>query len=94
VIGEAGGPGEETWVRFHLLIAGDSVKEARFQAFACPHTTQVAAWLCGVLRGRTRQALIPGTPGAWALEHHVPPEKLGRLLLVEDALRACLAHWT
>jgi len=94
VTGEAGGPGEETWVRFHLLIAGDSVKEARFQAFACPHTTQVAAWLCGALRGRTRQALIPGTPGSWALEHHVPPEKLGRLLLVEDALRACLAHWT
>jgi cysteine desulfurase len=94
VIGEAGGPGEETWVRFHLLIAGDSVKEARFQAFACPHTMQVAAWLCGALRGRTRQALIPGTPSAWALEHHVPPEKLGRLLLVEDALRACLAHWT
>jgi hypothetical protein len=55
---------------------------------------QVAAWLCGALRGRRRQALIPGTPGAWAQEHHVPPEKLGRLLVVEDALRACLTHWS
>jgi cysteine desulfurase len=94
VSGEAGGPGEDTWVRFHLLIAGDTVKEARFQALACPHTMQVAAWLCGALRGRRRQALIPGTPGAWAQEHHVPPEKLGRLLVVEDALRACLTHWS
>jgi len=94
VTGEAGGPGEESWVRFQLLIAGDIVKEARFQALACPHTMEVARWLCGALRGRTRQALIPGTPGAWAQEHHVPAEKLGRLLVVEDALRACLAHWT
>ena len=93
VSGEAGGPGQETWVRFHLLTAGDTVKEARFQAFACPHTTEVAAWLCGELRGRTRDQLIPGTPGGWAQARHVPAEKLGRLLVVEDALRACLAHW-
>ena len=94
VTGEAGGPGQDTWVRFHLLVAGDIVKEARFQAFACPHTMKVAAQLCEALRGRTRQALIPGTPGGWAQEHGVPAEKLGRLLVVEDALRACLAHWT
>jgi cysteine desulfurase len=93
VSGEAGGRGQETWVRFHLLTAGDTVKEARFQAFACPHTTEVAAWLCGELRGRTRKQLIPGTPGAWAQAHGVPAEKLGRLLVVEDALRDCLAHW-
>jgi hypothetical protein len=46
------------------------------------------------LRGRTRQALIPGTPEAWAKDRGVPAEKLGRLLLIEDALRACLTHWT
>jgi cysteine desulfurase len=94
VTGEAGGAGQDTWVRFHLFVAGDTVKEARFQAFACPHTMQVAAWLCGALRGRTRQALIPGRPEAWALDHGVPVEKLGRLLMIEDALRACLAHWS
>ena len=93
VSGEAGGRGQETWVRFHLLVAGDTVKEARFQAFACPHTTEVAAWLCGELPGRTRKQLIPGTPGAWAQAHGIPAQKLGRLLVVEDALRACLTHW-
>ena len=94
VTGEAGGHGQETWVRFHLLTAGDTVKEARFQAFACPHTTEVAVWLCQELRGRKRQALIPGSPGAWAQVRGIPAEKLGRLLVVEDALRACVAHWT
>ena len=93
VSGEAGGRGQETWVRFHLVVAGGTVKEARFQAFACPHTTEVAAWLCGELPGRTREQLIPGTPSGWAQALGVPAEKLGRLLVVEDALRACLAHW-
>jgi NifU-like protein involved in Fe-S cluster formation len=94
VSGEAAGGGQETWVRFQLLVAGDIVREARFQAFACPHTTEVAAWLCEALRGRTREALIPGTPAEWARERSIPEEKLGRLLVVEDALRVCLAHWT
>ena len=93
VSGEAGGPGQETWVRFELLVSEDSVKDARFKAFGCPHTTDVAAWLCGELRGRTRGSLIPGTPRAWAAARGVPTEKLGRLLVVEDALRACLSHW-
>ena len=93
VTGEAGGPGEETWVRFRLRIDGDTVKEARFQAFGCPHTLDVAGWLCRELRGRTRAALLPGTPAEWAQQRSVPVEKLGRLLVIEDALRACLLHW-
>jgi len=93
VSGEAGGPGEETWVRFQLLIAADTVKEARFQAFACPHTTAVAAALCAALPGRTRATLIAGEPADWAAAQGVPVEKLGRLLIVEDALRQCLCHW-
>jgi hypothetical protein len=91
--GEAGGPGEESWVRFHLLVGGDSVKEARFQAFGCPHTMDTAAWLCARLPGRSRAGLVPGTPAEWAAARQVPPERLGRMLVLEDALRACLSHW-
>jgi cysteine desulfurase len=94
ISGEAGGPGEDTWVRFHLVVAGDTVKEARYEAFACPHTMDVAAWLCRELPGRVRATLVPGAPAAWAAARGIPVEKLGRLLVVEDALRACLAHWT
>jgi cysteine desulfurase len=93
VTGEAGGPDQGTWVRFHLLVAGESVKDARFQLLGCPHTMETAAWLCAQLPGRTREGLIPGTPAGWAAERSVPVEKLGRLLVIEDALLACLAHW-
>jgi cysteine desulfurase len=93
VSGEAGGPQEDTWVRFHLLVAGDTVKDARFQALGCPHTLDVAGWLCGELRGRRRPALLPGTPADWARVRAVPVEKLGRLLVVEDALRAVQGFW-
>ena len=93
VSGEAGGPDKGTWVRFHLRVEGGSVKEARFQALACPHTMDTAAWLCEQLPGRTRRGLVPGTPADWAAARAVPVEKLGRLLVVEDALLACLAHW-
>jgi len=93
VSGEAGGPSDETWVRFHLLIEGDIVKDARVQAFGCPHTLDVAGWLCQELRGRARGALPPGRPAEWAASRSVPVEKLGRLLVIEDALRACLLQW-
>ncbi|HVH82816.1 MAG TPA: aminotransferase class V-fold PLP-dependent enzyme, partial [Steroidobacteraceae bacterium] len=93
VSGEAGGPRQETWIRFHLLIAGDTVKDARFQAFGCPHTVDVAAWLCREVKGRARGSLPPGGPADWAASRSVPVEKLGRLLVIEDALRACLLQW-
>jgi cysteine desulfurase len=93
ISGEAGGPDKGTWVRFHLRVEGSSVKDARFQVLGCPHTMDTAAWLCEQLPGRSREALIPGAPAAWAAARSVPVEKLGRLLIVEDALLACLAHW-
>jgi NifU-like protein involved in Fe-S cluster formation len=93
VTGEAGAPGQDTWIRFHLLVADGVVKDARFQAYGCPHTLAVAAWMATQLPGRRREALQPGTPTDWAKTHSVPTEKLGRLLVIEDAVQACLRHW-
>jgi hypothetical protein len=45
------------------------------------------------LPGRRREALQSGAPSDWAKTHGVPVEKLGRLLVVEDAVQACLRHW-
>jgi cysteine desulfurase len=91
--GEAGGPSEEVWVRFHLLVDGDSVKDARFEARGCPHTLATAAWLSGELRGRRREDALRSGPEAWARILGVPVEKLGRLLVIEDALSASLRSW-
>jgi hypothetical protein len=91
--GEAGGPSQETWVRFHLTAGSGIVKAARFKAYGCPHTLSVVDWLTRRLPGRTRDDGPPGTPALWAEELAVPVEKLGRLLVVEDALLACFARW-
>lgn len=90
VQGEAGSVAEGTWVRFHLRIADGSVKAALFQAYGCPHTLAVTSWLTEQLPGRACEQGVPGTPAAWLEALDVPIEKLGRLLTVEDALRAGL----
>jgi cysteine desulfurase len=87
--GEAGGPGLDTWVRFHLTLHAGTVKAARFKAYGCPHTLAVVEWLAGQLPGRTRAEGAPGDPTRWAEDLSVPVEKLGRLLIIEDALLAC-----
>ena len=69
------------------------MKDARVQAFGCPHTLDVADWLSQQVRGRARGALPPGKPPDWAASRSVPVEKLGRLLVIEDALRGCLLQW-
>jgi cysteine desulfurase len=91
-LGEAGAEGRETWIRFYVLIADDTVKDARFQAYGCPHTLAVASWLAAQLPGRRRADALPGGPFEWARVLQVPTEKLGRLLVVEDAVRAALAE--
>jgi cysteine desulfurase len=93
VTGEAGAPGQDAWIRFHLLVTDHIVRDARFEAYGCPHTLAAAAWLVSQLPGRNREDLVPGEPPDWARALSVPVEKLGRLLVVEDALQACLRHW-
>ena len=65
VIGEAGGPGQEVWVRFTLAVEDGVVKSALFKAYGCPHTLEVVAWVAERLRGRGRADLAPGTPAEW-----------------------------
>jgi cysteine desulfurase len=86
--GRAGRQSDGTEVFFELKIADGIVKSARFTAYGCPHTVAVVGWLCEVLEGRRLDAGTPGTPADWAHQFEVPVEKLGRLLIVEDALRA------
>ncbi len=91
--GEAGQRSAEAWIRLHLLVSADTVIEARFQALGCPHTLATASWLVMQLAGRRRSEAQPGSPRAWARTLEVPVEKLGRLLLIEDALHAALQQW-
>ncbi|MFM7626731.1 MAG: cysteine desulfurase family protein, partial [Gammaproteobacteria bacterium] len=103
VVGEAGRTREGARVRCYLQVAGSVITAAEFRVFGCPHTRAVAKALAAALPGRPLDPAVPdaavpdaaaatptlGSPRDWAARHGVQPEKLGRLLVVEDAwLRA------
>lgn len=88
--GRAGRRSEGTEVFVELEIEGEAVKSARFSAYGCPHTLAVASRLCEAMEGRPMAEGLPGSPADWARQFAVPTEKLGRLLIVEDAWRAAL----
>ena len=93
VSGAAGSRSQGTEVRFEWRVEGERILEARFQAYGCPYTLAACDWLAGQLAGRGREAPWPGGPEAWAGALGIPLERLGRLLVVEDALRATLKAW-
>jgi hypothetical protein len=89
--GEAGALREGCRVRCYVQhdVAG-KIHAIEFRAFACPDVQRVLDHLSEVLPGKWIESLGIGGPSDWAQQFSVPPEKLGRLLMVEDAIgRAC-----
>ncbi len=86
--GAAGGQGQGAEVHYWLKCSGERIQVISFQAYGCPHTIAAAAWVAQRARGLS---LADVERAAWLEVEHalaVPPEKRGRLLIVEDALRA------
>lgn len=75
-------------VSFSVRIAGGSVAEVRFQAFGCPHFMAAASLVTERLQGVPVAALGRWSAGEIGRELGVPVEKRGRLLILEDAVRA------
>lgn len=88
--GEAGRERHGTRVRFMLRLQGRRLREVRYRAYGCPHTLAACEWLARRLEGG-QLGDPPGAPADWAQQLQIPPAKLGRLLVVEDALAAALA---
>lgn len=88
--GEAAALDRLAWVRFAARIEGERFADCRFRAFGCPHTLAAAALVAGRLRGAPLAAASAIDAAGIARELDAPAEKMGRLLVVEDALRALL----
>lgn len=99
--GEAGRIEHGTRVRFTLRVMGQSVRAVRYRAYGCPYTLACCEWLARRLSGTRlpERATAPlagglgstvGAPADWAAALDIPPARLGRLLVIEDALRAAL----
>jgi len=91
--GEAMALDRGAWVRFEARVdAGARILACRFQAWGCPHTLAAAALAAGWLEGRPAGGAACCDAASLARELDAPAEKMGRLLVVEDAARALLAE--
>ena len=82
---EAREPLSGTHVRWHLrAVAGRA--ELRYEVRGCPHTIAATAAAAAALSGRPAEALELDI-AALATELGVPREKLGRLFVIQDAIR-------
>jgi cysteine desulfurase len=86
--GEAGSQQLGTWVRFTLRVEEGLVREADIRHYGCPHTAAACSLLRERLRGQPVAGAAVGTPREWLESLQAPIEKLGRMLIIEDALQA------
>jgi NifU-like protein involved in Fe-S cluster formation len=90
--GEAGSRERGTWVQFALQMttAGGAIGAVRFLAFGCPHVIAVCQWVAENAVGLAADPRLPESAQALSRRFEVPIEKLGRLLIVEDAWAAAV----
>ena len=81
---------EEQGVRIGLAadIDGDIVSGLRFRAWGCPHLIAAAEAFCREFEGRAVSALQAFSAAEIMQTLPVPREKLGRILVLEDAVRS------
>ena len=91
--GRAGDREQGTAVEFAFRIEQGRVAETRFRAFGCPHLLAVASWAAAAARGLDRSQLAGWDWREAARIMEVPAAKFGRLLTLQDAIRAVARNW-
>jgi nitrogen fixation protein NifU and related proteins len=93
IAASAGDP--DQGVRFDLSarVQDDRIVSLRFEVYGCPHCIAAGSLLSERLQGATQEQLRRWTWRETADELEFPPEKRGRLLVLEDAVRALAAEW-
>jgi len=89
VTGQAEDRTLNVWVCVQVCFAGAVVRSVRYQVFGCPHMVAAAEWVAEEFQGQTREALRELDMHELRKILGAPLEKLGKLLVLEDALRAC-----
>ncbi len=81
---EEGGSGAR--VRLTAAIESGRLAKLQFRCFGCPHLIAAAERLCAWAEGLRLAQTADFSAAELMTRLEVPPEKLGRLLLLEDAL--------
>lgn len=91
--GEAGSVATGAWVVIEADIEGCTIRRMAFRAYGCPYVIAACSIVTSRLTGAAATALQQLDPAALARELAAPPEKLGNLLVLQDALRNCFRAW-
>jgi NifU-like protein involved in Fe-S cluster formation len=89
--GAAGDRQQGTWVQFDVRPVLGALEAVSFLAFGCPHTIAVSAWLAEHAIGGALVRELPYSLQDLRDRFAIPVDKMGRLLIVEDAWRAALS---
>ena len=91
--GEAGSAATGAWVVFEAEIADATARRLVFRAFGSPYLIVACSRATEQLTGAPAAVLGRFDGGSLAEELQVPAEKLGSLLILQDALRNCFRDW-
>lgn len=72
-------------------LDGTRVSELRFRVYGCPHLIAAAESFCDGFEGREALDMQEFQASNLLEKLEIPVEKTGRILLLEDAIRALLA---
>jgi NifU-like protein involved in Fe-S cluster formation len=89
----AGSVASGALIELSLRIEGERIRAARFRAYGCPHVIASASWLTERLVGSTREKLEAWDWREAQAALNVPPARFGRLLTLQDAVRAAARNW-
>lgn len=90
--GRAGSRKRGVAVQLQCQLQGQKIKAARFLAWGCPHSIAAASWLTEKLTGLSLDEASGVGAMQIAAALKVPADRLGSILVLEDALVACLEN--
>jgi NifU-like protein involved in Fe-S cluster formation len=89
----AGDAAQGVMFRLSAQIDHERLKAVRFEVYGCPHCIAAGSWLSERLTGQDLSYLEHWAWAEAAEALQFPPEKRGRLLILEDATRALAHAW-
>jgi NifU-like protein involved in Fe-S cluster formation len=93
VEGVAGSVAQGVMFALTARIVNGRIEEARYEVFGCPHCVAAGSWLTERLIGAGRDDVANWSWREVAEVMAVPTDKRGRLLILEDAVRALASAW-
>ena len=89
VSGESADRTLNVWIRFQVQAIDGVICAVRFNVYGCPYTVAAVDWVAEWLEGRPTGALLALGMLKRREELGMPVDRLGKLLLIEDAAAIC-----